>query len=190
MKDITQQVVALTLMALLTASNTSHGRGLEGVSLPDSYQAGNTRLVLNGMGLREKLIFKVYVAGLYLPQTTGNADDIIRADTAKALVIQFTRDIPRDKLVQAYTEAFAGNAPELAARQKTNVDNFFAFLTDVKNGDRSSFVYEPGKGSTFTNNNAVKLVISGKEFADLYLQVYIGRKPPTPVLKRGLLGLK
>ena len=142
------------------------------------------------MGLREKLIFKVYVAGLYLPQTTGNADDIIRADTAKALVIQFTRDIPRDKLVQAYTEAFAGNAPELAARQKTNVDNFFAFLTDVKNGDRLSFVYEPGKGSTFTNNNAVKLVISGKEFADLYLQVYIGRKPPTPVLKRGLLGLK
>ena len=189
MKNITQQVVVLTFMALLTMSNTSHGRDLEGVSLPDSYQVGNAHLVLNGMGLREKLIFKVYVAGLYLPQATSNADDIIRSDTTKALVMQFTRDIPRDKLVQAYTEAFAGNAPELAARQKTNVDNFFTFLTDVKNGNRLSFVYEPGKGSMFTNN-AGKLIIANKEFADLYLQVYIGPKPPTPTLKRGLLGLK
>ena len=68
-------------------------------------------------------------------------------------------------------------------------DNFFTFLTDVKNGDRLSFVYEPGKGSTFTNN-AGKLIIANKEFADLYLQVYIGPKPPTLTLKRGLLGLK
>ncbi len=189
MKSITRPIVTLTLMALLTLSNASHGRDLEGVSLSDSYQAGNTRVVLNGMGVREKLIFKVYVAGLYLPQATNNADDIIRSDTAKALVMQFTRDIPRDKLIQAYTEAFAGNAPALAARQKTNVDNFFTFLTDVKNGDRLSFVYEPGKGSTFTNN-AGKLIIADKEFADLYLQVYIGPKPPTPALKRDLLGLK
>lgn len=189
MNSITYPIVTLSLMALLSLSNASHGRDLEGVSLSDSYQAGNTRLVLNGLGLREKLIFKIYVAGLYLPQNTSNADDIIRSDTAKALVMQFTRDIPRDKLVQAYTEAFAGNAPELAARQKTNVDNFFAFLADVKNADRLSFVYEPGKGSTFTSN-AGKLIITGKEFADLYLQVYIGPKPPTPALKRGLLGLK
>lgn len=189
MKNITPQVVALIFMALLGMGNISHGRDLEGVSLPDHYQAGNARLVLNGMGVREKLIFKVYVAGLYLPQSTHNADDILRSDTAKALVMQFTRDIPRDKLVQAYTEAFAGNAPELATRQKTNVDNFFTFLTDVKNGDRLSFVYEPGQGSTFTNN-AGRLIIANKEFADLYLQVYIGPKPPTPALKRGLLGLK
>ena len=189
MKSITHPIVMLTLMALLTLGNASHGRDLEGVSLLDSYQASNTRLVLNGMGVREKLIFKVYVAGLYLPQVTNNADDIIRSDTAKALVMQFTRDIPRDKLVQAYTEAFAGNAPALATHQKINVDNFFTFLTDVKNGERLSFVYEPGKGSTFTNN-AGKLIIANKEFADLYLQVYIGPKPPTPALKRGLLGLK
>lgn len=189
MKSITQYVATLTLVGLLTASN-AHGRDLEGVSLPDSYQVSDVSLALNGMGVREKLIFKIYVAGLYLPQIMDNADNIIRSDTAKVLVMQFMRDIPRAKLVQAYTEAFAANAPELAARQKTDVDKFFAFLDDVKNGDRLSFVYQPGKGSTFARNNANKLIVAGKEFADLYLQVYIGPQPPTPALKRGLLGLK
>ena len=37
---------------------------VNGVTLPGSVQAGGQTLVLNGVALRKKAIFKVYVAGL------------------------------------------------------------------------------------------------------------------------------
>ena len=49
-------------------------------------------------------------------------------------------------------------------------------------------MYQPGKGSRLAFNDTEKLVIAGKEFADLFLLVYIGPQPPTADVKRGLLG--
>ena len=180
--------VTLAALALLMTTGAGHAAELAGVQMADSYTLGNEHLVLNGMAVRDKFFIKVYVGGLYLQKRTSNAEDIIRADTPKALLMQFVRDVKRDKLVQAYSEAFASNAADMAARQKTNVERFFAFLTNVKEGDRIGFVYEPGKGSRFALNGAEKLAIDGKEFADLFLLVYIGPRPPTAEVKRGLLG--
>lgn len=180
--------VTLAALALLLTTGVVHAAELGGVQMADSTAVGNEHLTLNGMAIRDKFFIKVYVGGLYLPKRTNNAEEIIRADTPKALVMQFVRDVKRDKLVQAYSEAFASNAADLATRQKANVERFFAFLTDVKQGDRIGFVYEPGKGSRFTLNGTEKLAIDGKEFADLFLLVYIGPHPPTAEVKRGLLG--
>ena len=47
-----------------------------GVSLPDRMQAPDRQpLVLNGMGVRKATLFKVkvYVAGLYLPESSSDA---------------------------------------------------------------------------------------------------------------------
>ena len=57
---------------------------LAGVKLPDSAQVGNTSLQLNGAGIRTKLIFKVYVGALYLPQKQTSADAIIADDLLHA----------------------------------------------------------------------------------------------------------
>ncbi len=46
---------------------------MAGVDLPDTAQVGSTTLVLNGMGLRTKMMVKVYVAGLYVTQKTSDA---------------------------------------------------------------------------------------------------------------------
>ena len=134
-------------------ASAGHAAELGGVQMTDSYAVGSERLALNGMAIRDKFFIKVYVGGLYLPKKTNNPEEILRADTPKALLMQFVRDVKRDKLVQAYNEAFASNAADLATRQKTNVERFLAFLTDVKEGDRIGFVYEPGKGSRFSLNN-------------------------------------
>src|SRR5262249_60989392 len=39
---------------------------LAGATLPDTLKAGEKTLKLNGLGLRKKAVFKVYVGGLYL----------------------------------------------------------------------------------------------------------------------------
>ena len=41
---------------------------LDGVRLDDRVSAGKQELQLNGLALRTRFFFKVYVAGLYLPQ--------------------------------------------------------------------------------------------------------------------------
>ena len=180
--------VTLTTLILLVATTIGHAAELAGVTMADRHDVAGEHLALNGMAVRDKFFIKVYVGGLYLPKHMTNADDILRADIPKALLMQFVRDVKRDKLVQAYREAFASNAPDLAASQKANVDQFFAFLTDVKEGDRIGFAYEPGKGSRLSLNGSDKLTIAGKAFADLFLLVYIGPHPPTAEVKRGLLG--
>ena len=59
--------LALAIFSL-TLSLNLQAADLAGVTMPDSVQVGNTTLVLNGLGLRTKIVVKVYVAGLYLPE--------------------------------------------------------------------------------------------------------------------------
>ena len=46
---------------------------LKGVKMEDTLDIEGKKLVLNGMALRKKFIFKVYVAGLYLPEKEQDA---------------------------------------------------------------------------------------------------------------------
>ena len=184
---------ALTLGLMITlllvlAPAAAPAANLAGVHLSDTLTVGNIPLRLNGIGLRTKYFFKIYVGGLYLIRPSTNPAAIIDANAPKALVMQFVRDIDRSKLVEAYREAFAKNAPALMAAQKPAVDRFLAFLPNVKDGERLVFTYEPGKGSTFLAGSSKTLTIPGKAFADLYLLVFIGPRPPTSRLKMELLG--
>lgn len=180
--------VIVAVLVWLQGLGPANAAELAGVKLADSHTLGGERLVLNGMAVRDKFFIKIYVGGLYLPKPNRNAQDIIDTDAARMLIMQFVRDVGRDKLIEAYREGFARNAADMARRQKTHVERFFTFVRDVKQGDRIGYIYEPGKGSRFTLNGAEKLTIEGKEFADLFLLVYIGPHPPTAELKRGLLG--
>ncbi len=182
-------VIFLVILTLAVGATAATAAELAGVRLDDTMNVGNARLKLNGIALRTKYMFKIYVGGLYLGQPSRNAADIVRTDAPKALVMQFMRDIKRDTMVEAYQEAFANNAPELLAKDKADVDRFLAFLPAVKEGERLVFSYAPGIGSTFVLGGSAPLVIPGKEFADLYLLVFIGPNPPTPEVKQGLLGM-
>ena len=65
----------VTLSAPLALGAPVFGAECLKVKVPDSVKAGNTDLVLNGLGIRKATFVKVkvYVAGLYLPQKSGEA---------------------------------------------------------------------------------------------------------------------
>jgi hypothetical protein len=174
---------------LLAAASAAPAAALEGVTLPSSLRVGSADLTLNGTAVREKFLFKIYVGGLYLPKPSNNAEDIIRQDTAKALVMQFLRSVKAERLRQAYSEGFSANDPALATRRQADVHRFLDFLRDVREGDRMSYTYDPIQGSKLSYPDGRTLVVTGKDFADLFLSVYIGPNPPTAAVKRGLLGL-
>src|SRR5690349_18239424 len=56
--------------------------------MPEAVPAAGKILHLNGMGLRTKLIFKVYVAGLYLETPTRDAATAIASDQVKRVELR------------------------------------------------------------------------------------------------------
>ncbi len=165
-----------------------HAADLAGVTMPDSAQVGNTTLVLNGLGLRTKIVVKVYVAGLYLPRKSSDADGIIKADAPKRLVMQFVRGVSKKQVADGFTDSFNDNAPDAKKTVGVDIEHFLAALEPLKDGDQMIFTYIPDTGTTFAINGKEKLTIPGLGFSQALFSVWLGPKPPTGGLKKGLLG--
>lgn len=179
--------VVIAALVLVTTLNL-YAADLAGVTMPDSAQVGNTTLVLNGLGLRTKIVVKVYVAGLYLPRKSADAEGIVKADAPKRLVMQFVRGVSKNQLTDAFNESFNDNAREARKAVGADIDRFLAALEPVKDGDQLIFTYIPDTGTTFAINGKEKLTIAGLGFSQALFSVWLGPKPPTGGLKKGLLG--
>jgi hypothetical protein len=144
-------------------------------------------LKLNGLGLRKKAMFKVYVGGLYLESPSKDAGAILASDQAKAIRLHFLRDLTKGQLVEAFQEGFEANAKDKAA-QKAAFDKMLALVPDVKAGSALMFTYLPGKGTTLQVGNKELGVFDGKGFADAVFSIWLGSKPPSEDLRKGMLG--
>jgi len=173
-------------LALLVAVSSARARELAGVTFPDTLAVGGKTLVLNGLGLRKKAIFKVYVGALYLESPSRDAAAILAADQAKAIRIRFLRDLTVDQIVGAFREGFEANATDRAAQQAT-FERMLALVPAVKEGDTLAFTYGPGRGTTLAIDDRELGTFPGKGFADAVLSIWLGPKPPTEDLKAGLL---
>ena len=173
--------------ALLAIGPIALAGELAGVTLPDTLKAGEKTLKLNGLGLRKKAVFKVYVGGLYLESPSKDAGAILAADQAKAIQMHFLRDLTKAQLVEAFQEGFEGNVKD-PAPQKAAFDRMLALVPDVKEGSTLMFAYLPGKGTTLSAGSKELGVFEGKGFADAVFAIWLGPKPPSEELKKGLLG--
>jgi len=160
---------------------------LAGATLADTLKAGEKTLKLNGLGLRKKAMFKVYVGGLYLESPSKDAGAILASDQAKAIRMHFLRDLTKAQLVEAFQEGFDANAKDKAA-QKAAFDRMLALVPDVKEGSTLTFAYLPGKGTTLSAGSKDLGVFEGQGFAGAVFAIWLGPKPPSEDLKKGMLG--
>jgi Chalcone isomerase-like len=159
-----------------------------GVNLPDTTTVGDKSLVLNGLGLRTEFMVKVYVGGLYLEHKSTDAGGIIKADAPKRIVMQFLHDASKKQMTDAFDQSFKDNAPDAETTIKTDTDRFLAVVEPVKVGEQMVFTYLPGTGTTIAINGNDKLTIAGPAFSQAIFSVWLGPKPPTANLKKGMLG--
>jgi hypothetical protein len=164
------------------------GATLAGVTMPDSLTVAGRTLVLNGMGLRTRFLLRVYVGGLYLDEKSGDANAILQRDAPKRIVMRFLRGVSKQQIVEASAEALEDNAPDALQTLKAEFDRLLAALEPVEDGSVLTFTYVPGTGTTFTIGNQDKLTIQGQPFARALFASWIGPRPPSSSLKRGLLG--
>lgn len=176
------------LIAALAAPAVWAG-SLADVTMADRVTVGDKELVLNGMGLRTKLMFKIYVAGLYLEEKSSDPARIVASPGLKRVVMHFlSGKATKSKMDQAWKEGFEGNSPADYGALKPRVDQLAGYFGDMKPGDVVEFTIEPGNGVTAAFNGRVKGTIPGDDFAAALLKVWLGPKPPTEVLKAGMLG--
>lgn len=161
---------------------------LKGVSMPVTMELDGTQLELNGMGLRTKIIFKVYVAGLYLEKTSSDGMGISSSEQVKRIELVFKRGVSGEDVAEAIADGFSANAEGKLEALKDRIARFEAMIPDVKKGDRLVFVYQPGAGISITGNGKPLGNIKGKDFADTLFRVWLGEKPADKSLKKGLLG--
>ena len=179
------------LAAFLLSLSLISGAGaatLAGVDVPDSASVANTPLVLNGIGLRSKFFFKIYVGGLYLPTKSGDADAIIAGNGADRILMHMIYEVSKEQFGDAWQEGFDGNVPQQDDMLKENIKQFIAWFGDCKKDDVITLDYTPGLGTQIFWNGTLRGTITNEGFHHALLSVFLGPKPPTASLKEGMLG--
>ena len=183
MKKIIVTLLALSLLAIPVC-----GAEKAGINMPDSISVDGTRLTLNGVGLRTKLMFKVYVAGLYVEKPTSNGNMIIASDQVKRVNMVMMRDLGKSKITEAVEAGFEKNNKSRMGALKARLDKFNAGIADLKEGDNLTITYMPDKGTTLTSKSGTTLTIEGKDFGDALFSVWLGQHPVDEDLKDEMLG--
>ena len=180
----------LLLLALCPAAFAGpESRTLKGVSMPEIMAFEGKNLELNGMGLRTKVVFKVYVAGLYLENKSSDGQAIAVSRQLKRMELVFLRAVDGADVAAAITDGFNKNSGSLLPSFKDRMEAFSKMIPDVKKGDKLVFVYRPDAALEISANGKISGLIEGKDFSDVLFKVWLGEKPADKALKAGLLGL-
>jgi Chalcone isomerase-like len=178
--------LTFTVAVLLTAS-VGHARVFHEVRMPDTVTISGKEVKLNGMGLRKKFVFDVYVAGLYVESPSRDAAQILASDQVRRITLFMLRDLSKDKIIEALREGFEKNAKEQMPAWKDRLDQLAAMIPDAKKGSTIVITYLPGTG-TMLSTATDRSVIPGKDFADALFSVWLGQYSVDDGLKKGLLG--
>jgi len=160
---------------------------IEGVTFADRYQAGTTTLTLNNVGLlRYRVIFKGYVAALYLGE--GVRPEQVLNDVPKRLELEYFWSIAGPDFGKAAEKILADNFPAAQITSfRSRLDRLNTLYENVKPGDRYALTYIPGVGTELALNGKPKGIIEGADFAAAYFAIWLGAKPLDASLKAQLL---
>jgi hypothetical protein len=189
---IVMLVLAFPLVSLGAAA-TAQDIKLAGVAVPGHATLGGRRLPLNGAGLRTLLGFRVYVAALYLPSSTREAELILERDTPRRLQITLLRDTSTGQNLAALRDGLIeNNTPAQMEAAKTEIAAFFGLIQQVDEVPAGTVIqldYLPGAGTRVKIAGRNLGVIPGEDFNRAILRIWLGNAPIQLSLKNALLGI-
>ena len=187
------QAAAVAAAVALNVGAQAQPVELEGQKFEPTVQVGGQTLTLNGVGLRKRAIFKVYLNGLYVPQKSTDAATLINEKGARRASLRMLRDVDADSFVSAFTDGLKNNLSEAQlAALKPQIDAFTATMKsfgEAKKGDVINFDYAPDGGTRITVNGQPRgNPIPGHDFYAAVMRIWLGDKPVDEGLKKGMLG--
>lgn len=178
----------VVLFVGLSAGLFAQDRTVAGETFPAKLDVKGTKLVFNGAGLREKYTLDLYVAALYLPKQTTDANKVINGNEIQAINIKIVSNkVTREKFNETVKEGFAKVTEGKAT--STQISKFTGFFSAaIKKGDDIQIIYKPGKGTAVMINGSYKGLVEGLEFKKALFSIWMGSKPADSGLKKEMLG--
>jgi hypothetical protein len=187
----TERLTAVALTAVWLAVPTVHAAELAGLHIDEHNQVGNTDLVLNGVGIRTKVFFKVYVAALYAPKKVAAVGAIVDSHEPRRMALHLMRDLDADALIGALKEGLQNNhSPGDLAKLKAEIDQFEGVMRGIGNAHKGDLITIDfsGDGTSVSFNGKPRGSVMGEAFGRALLKVWLGDKPVDADLKQALLG--
>ena len=172
--------------ALALAAAPLFAASVDGVHIPDTVTVGSKTLKLNGAGVRRKMIVRVYVAALYLENTSKDAAAIIASNETKSIHMHMMRAVEGPKISGAIVEGFENNSNSLMAALRPRLEQLSKMIPDVKEGDEIDLTWLPDQGTVVNVRGTDKGTIEGRDFADALFSVWLGSNPVQDDLKAAL----
>jgi outer membrane protein OmpA-like peptidoglycan-associated protein len=184
--------ILITLMIVFMAVSVSTARELEGVTMPETLPVGSDVLGLNGIGLRNLMVIKVYVAGLYLKSGSTDPAAIINADEPMVMRLQMLRETKPKTMNQALLNGMRNSAGTGFSQISDRVDKFKAMIYDpLLEGDVFNFIYTPGNGVDVYKGKEHRGTVPGLDFKKAFFGIWLNdSKPADEGLKAGLIAGK
>lgn len=166
---------------------------LAGVKIEDSQDVSGSKLTLNGAGIRYKVVFKVYTAGLYLSQKASTPEEVLAMPGPKRMSITMLRDIDSSELGKLFSRGMEDNMEKAAFSKLVpgvlRMSQIFSDHKKLLKGENFIIDWVPGKGTVLT----VKGKVEGEpfkepEFFNALMRIWLGRNPADWKLKEALLG--
>jgi hypothetical protein len=166
---------------------------LDGVRVEDQTRVGGQTLHLNGLALRTRFFFKVYVAGLYLPLKTQDGPLAIAMPGNKRMMLVMLRDVDADSFSKSLRAALDdSNSPAELERLKPQIDTLFAAIErigEAKKGTTIVLDFAPPAGTSLAVNGKLEMKpVEGDDFFAALLRIWLGEGPVAAQMKKALLG--
>jgi hypothetical protein len=166
-----------------------------GVKFDDTVTVGGQQLKLNGAGLRTKVIFKVYAAGLYLTDKKSTVPDVLAVPGPRRVAITMLREVSSEEFGKAFTDGLNANTGKDERNkilpQIMKFGEVFAQTPVLKKGDQLSLDWIPNEGTQcYLNGKKIGELMPDLAFYNAVLRIWLGDKPVDSSLKPALLGEK
>lgn len=189
-RKIMQGAVAAAILA--ASSLPAFAAEVGGIKFPDTVTVAGQELVLNGAGVRSKLVFKVYALGFYLKEKKATVAEVLASGGPRRIRIMPMRDLTSDDFGMAFMKGLNDN---VSADERTKLlpqtkafGEMFAQFPGLKKGDELIVDWTPGVGSQATlNGKKVGEVLPDVAFFNAIMRIWIGDKPVDATLKPKML---
>lgn len=160
------------------------------VKVPVSLPVGETNLVLNGAGLREKFFVDLYVLALYVKNKSSDALKLMHANEPMAIRMHIVSGFVTSERMESVTdEGFIRSTDGNVAPLQSRINQFKAvFDNKMSKGDVFDFIYEPEKGTQVFRNNSLAITIPGLDFKKAFFGIWLYKKPTDSDIQDKLMG--
>ncbi len=137
---------------------------------------------LIGEGVLKVFIWDVYILRLFSETKSFNLNQPI------VLEFEYLRDISKKSVIKASMEELRKkniSKGKLLIWKKHLKDA----ISDMKKGEKAALFWEPSKQITFYVKGGLEKLIEDKEFADAYINIWIGENTSRPKLRKRIIGL-